>query len=198
MPENDQGYSDYNTYLLGEHIWTIVLEFWPLARLKITFQRERKEKWTWPPDGMLKEVLFGLFVHAVVCHSCWNSVKDNYFKCNEMSALMQILPNTRSITPQKTVTAEPSAITALSGNCPQIFETFLELTNKCWFGLAGCCLVSLAGTALQWMALLCCSNSFAFLLKFPSTSKRKTDSFQLLLTLEPKIWLILRKLLLDA
>lgn len=180
MPKNDQGHSNYNTYLLGEHIWTIALEFWPLARCKIKFQRERKEKWTWPPDEMLKEVLFALFVHAVFCHSRWNSVKDNYFKCNEMSALIWTLPNTRSVTPRQTVMSEPSAITALSGNCPQIFETFLELTNKCWFGLAGCCLVSLAGTALQWMALLCCSNSFAFLLKFSSTSNRKTDSFQLM------------------
>lgn len=180
MSKNDQEHSNYNTYLLGEHIWAIVLEFWPLARYKIKFQKKERKKRTCPPDGMLKEVLFALFVHAVFCHSCWNSVKDNYFKCNEMSALMWTLPNTGSIMPWQTVMPEPSAIAALSGNCPQIFEIFLELTNKCWFGLAGCCLVSLAGTALQWMALLCCSNSFAFLLKFPSARKRMTDSFQLM------------------
>lgn len=106
------------------------------------------------------------------CHSCYNSVKDNYFKCNEMSALMWTLPNRRSMTPWQTEMPEPSAITALSGNCPQIFETFLELINKCWFGLAGYCLVSLAGIALQWMALFCCSNYFSFLLKFPSATGR--------------------------
>lgn len=180
MSKNDQEHSNYNTYLLGEHIWAIMLEFWPLARYKIKFQKKERKKRTCPPDGMLKEVLFALFVHAVFCHSCWNSVKDNYFKCNEMSALMWTLPNTGSIMPWQTVMPEPSAIAALSGNCPQIFEIFLELTNKCWFGLAGCCLVSLAGTALQWTALLCCSNSFAFLLKFPSARKRMTDSFQLM------------------
>lgn len=125
------------------------------------------------------EGLFALFVHSDFCHSCWNSVKDNHLKCNEMSAWMWTDPKTRSIMPQRTVMPEPSTIITLSGNCPQIFETFLELTNKCWFGLAPCFLISPAGTDLQWMVLLCWRNSFAFLLKFPSASKRKTDSFQL-------------------
>lgn len=141
--------------------------------------KKRKEKWTWPPDGTLMK---GCLLYSSIqffCHSCWNSMKDNHLKCSEMCAQMWTDPNIRSIMPQQIAMPEPSAIIALSGNCPQIFEAFLELTNKCWFGLAPGFLVSLAGTELQWRVLLCCKNSFAFLLKFPSARKKKTDSFQL-------------------
>lgn len=140
-------------------------------------KRERKNELSLQMELWWRAVCF---IHPYsFCHSCWNSMKDNHLKCNEMCAQMWIDPNIRSIMPQQTALPEPSAIITLSGNCPQIFEAFLELTNKCWFGLAPGFLVSLAGSELQWRVLLCCKNSFAFLLTFPSARKKKTDSFQL-------------------
>lgn len=117
-----------------------------LLNVKLSFKkRERKNEFSLQM-GCCKKCFLLYLSRQFFCHFCCNSVKDNYLKCNEMSALMWTLPNMRSITPQQAVMPEPSAIAALSGNCPQIFETFLELTNKCW-------LAWLVAAWYPWLAL---------------------------------------------